>query len=113
MMSPSQLFDEHHTRAAAVSRVPQDGDVFVTRATARRERDVCIVSGHLAATVACLERAIEYARDIARVRRVDAWLTEDHTHFVQVGEFRDAMGPGSGRGTLPSPGVRNVERTDR
>ena len=75
--------------AESLHLVPQDGDVIVARASATGQYSVAIVpeKPHLACERR--SRAVEGARLLARDRGVDAWLTEDLTHFMRLVRFRD------------------------
>jgi len=67
--------------------LPQPGDVLVANLLATTDYDVSIVPGpfflcgtHHVATAK--------ARDLAQQLRVDAWLTEDRTHFMRLASHR-------------------------
>lgn len=38
--------------------------------------------------------AVIESTELARARCVDAWVSEDHAHFVQIASFRGSGGPG-------------------
>ena len=70
------------------SERPQVGDVLVCHATATVEHEICIVpeSPHIVR----LRRteALAQGRKLAERLQVDAWLTEDHYHFLRICSFR-------------------------
>jgi hypothetical protein len=67
--------------------LPQPGDVLVANLAATTEYDVSVVPGPL---VLCGTHrvATAKARDLALELRVDAWLTEDRTHFLRLASHR-------------------------
>jgi hypothetical protein len=67
---------------------PESGDVLVSSRPARVEHDISIVprSAHL--TCPTYDSALARARELAKRLAVDAWLTEDFTHFLQIASFR-------------------------
>lgn len=67
---------------------PQTGDILVSNPTATVAYDLMTVGE--AASVACANHtaAIAQANELARLRHVDAWLTEDHTHFLKIAACR-------------------------
>jgi len=69
--------------------VPQDGDVLVARAYASGQYSVAIVPEKPHLSCERRMRAVEGARSLARDRAVDAWLTEDLTHFMRLAHFRE------------------------
>ena len=71
---------------------PKHGDVLVSNPTATVEYDVIIVGGEVDTTGAHYTAAVARASTLAAERRVDAWLTEDHIHFLQIASWREAMG---------------------
>jgi hypothetical protein len=70
------------------------GDVLVSNSTATVEYDVSIVGGPVDSTAAHYTAAVARAKTLAAERRVDAWLTQDHTHFLQIAFCRDAINEG-------------------
>ena len=70
---------------------PKPGDVLVSNPTATVEYDVSIVGGPVDSSGAHYTAAVARARTLAAERRVDAWLTEDHIHFLQIAFCRDAI----------------------
>jgi hypothetical protein len=67
---------------------PQNGDVLVSKDTARVEHEVSIVPEARASMCPNHDEAIKEANKLAKERGVDAWLTEDHIHFVKVASHR-------------------------
>lgn len=70
---------------------PKTGDVLVSNLTATVEYDVSIVGGPVDSTGAHYTAAVGRAKTLAAERRVDAWLTEDHIHFLRIPFCRDAI----------------------
>lgn len=64
------------------------GDVLVSHSTAVREHDISIVPRAPHATSPTHDAAVVDARSEARALGVDAWLSEDHTHVVQIASNR-------------------------
>ena len=70
---------------------PKLGDVLVSNQTATVQYDVGIVGGPVASTTAHYTAAVSLANTLAAQHRVDAWLTEDHIHFLQIASCREAI----------------------
>ena len=70
---------------------PQTGDVLVSNVTATVEYDVSIVGGPVVFTCVHYAAAVARAQALATERRLDAWHTEDHTHFLKIAFCRDAI----------------------
>lgn len=68
--------------------LPQDGDVLVSNPTATLEHEICIVPQPPHLTCATHDEGIAKAHELAARLHVDAWLTEDHTHFLRIGSYR-------------------------
>lgn len=68
--------------------LPQDGDVLVSHPTATVEHDICIVPRSPHITCPSHDSAVAEGRELAEQLRVDAWLTEDHSHFLRIAAFR-------------------------
>ena len=75
--------------------IPKHGDVLVSNPTATVEHDVSIVPGQ--PEIVCPNHSTALARgdELARERRVDLWLTEDHTHFIRIACYREEVMRGS------------------
>ena len=73
----------------ALHIVPQDGDVVVARTCATGHYSVAIVPEKPHLPCERRVRAVDGARSLARDRAVDAWLTEDLTHFMRLASFRE------------------------
>jgi hypothetical protein len=68
--------------------VPQTGDVLVSNVTATLEHDISIVPNDPHLSCATHNIAVAAARELAEKLGVDAWLTEDHTHFLRLATYR-------------------------
>jgi hypothetical protein len=66
----------------------QSGDVLVSHSTAIREHQISIVPNPPHATSPTHDAAVSDGRSEADAIRVDAWLTEDHTHVVKIASNR-------------------------
>jgi hypothetical protein len=71
---------------------PRAGDVLVSNRTATLEHDVSIVPAAPDLVCPNHDSAVGLAREMAKDRGVDAWLTEDHTHFLQIAAHRQQRG---------------------
>ena len=67
---------------------PQAGDVLISKPTAIAEHDVSIVAASASVLRARYDLAITEGRKLAEELNVDLWLTQDHTHFLQLAEYR-------------------------
>jgi hypothetical protein len=67
---------------------PQRGDVLVSNRTATLEHDLSIVPEKPDLILPNHDSAVALAREMARDRSVDAWLTEDQTHFMKIATYR-------------------------
>ena len=67
------------------------GDVLVSNLTATVEYDVSIVGGAVDCTGVHYAPAVARATTLAAERQVDAWLTEDHIHFLKIACCRAAI----------------------
>jgi hypothetical protein len=70
--------------------LPQDGDVVVSHPTATIEHSICVVPERSHMTCATHDQAVASGRELAEKLHVDAWLTEDHCHFLLIASFRQA-----------------------
>ena len=82
----SQLRAEYFERVSQMH--PQSGDVLVSTRSARVEHDISIVPKPSHLTCATYDSAVARARELAGELAVDAWLTEDFTHFLLIASFR-------------------------
>lgn len=73
--------------------VPKDGDVLISNPTATVEHVVSIVPDKPDICCPNQDAAVARGQDLAKDRQVDAWLTEDHTHFVKIASYRPGGGP--------------------
>lgn len=62
--------------------------MLVSRDSARIEHEVTIVPEPDASVCANHRMAVKEARQLAQARGVDAWLTEDHIHFLRIASHR-------------------------
>lgn len=69
--------------------VPQEGDVLVSRPTARADNfAISVVPARTHAVAGRYGEAIASIRQFARQHAVDAWYTCDHIHFLRVARHR-------------------------
>jgi len=68
--------------------LPRDGDVVVSKPTAKVEHEIAIVPASPHIVCATHDEAVARANQMARERHVDAWLTEDLRHFLRVASYR-------------------------
>ena len=66
----------------------QSGDVLVSHATALREHEISVVPNTPHANSPTHDAAVREGRSEADALGVDAWLTEDKTHVVQISTGR-------------------------
>ena len=74
--------------AGALRQLPSEDDVLVARVSATHHYTVAVVPRDPHLTGERRTRAIECARALAHDRNVDAWITEDGTHFLRLATFR-------------------------
>lgn len=67
---------------------PRDGDVLVSKEPARVEREVRIWPETGGLVCPNHDSAVTRAHEMAKQRQVDAWLTEDHVHFMKIASHR-------------------------
>ncbi len=70
------------------THAPQDGDVLVSNTSATLEHVICVLPQPPHLTCANHNEAVTQGRELAQRLAVDAWLTEDHYHFIPIGSFR-------------------------
>lgn len=75
--------------------IPKDGDVLISNLTATVEHAVSIVPADPDIFCPNQDVAVTTGQDLAKERQVDAWLTEDHTHFVKIATCRPGGSPAS------------------
>ena len=63
---------------------PQDGDVLISRLSARIEHQVAIIPAKPVILSPNEASAIADGARLARERHVDAWLTQHYRHFLKV-----------------------------
>lgn len=68
---------------------PQAGDILVSERAARADVfAISIVPMDSDVTMTRYSAAIERVRELARARRVDGWYTGDQTHYARVANYR-------------------------
>jgi hypothetical protein len=67
---------------------PRDGDVLVSNPTATLEHEISIVPAQPHIVCATHAVAVAKACELARTQRVNAWLTENHTHYLLLESCR-------------------------
>jgi hypothetical protein len=70
---------------------PRNGDLLVANPTATVDYDVTAVGESVSLACASYTAAVAQAVELARARHVDAWLTEDHTHFLKIASCREPV----------------------
>ena len=69
--------------------VPKQGDLLVSRCTARADvYAISVVPAEARLTTGRFEEAINTVGELARRRAVDRWYTCDYTHFVPIARYR-------------------------
>lgn len=81
-----QVAERHYIHWSSTAH-PRPGDVVVSRKSALTEHDVSIVA-HPARAAGRRDDAIAIGCELAEQLRVDAWVTEDHTHFIRLSPHR-------------------------
>jgi hypothetical protein len=69
---------------------PRQGDVLVSKPTATVEHEISIVPEQPHIVCPTHDSAVAKAYELAEALQVDAWLTEDHTHFMRIASGRAA-----------------------
>ena len=77
----------NHKNSKSLSDV-QDGDVLVSHSTAVREHEISIVPSAPHGSSPTHDAAVSNGRSEADAKGVDAWLTEDQTHVVNIASNR-------------------------
>jgi len=73
---------------------PRSGDVLVSKVTARVEYEVTDGTARLVSAHPNQASGMARAVELAKERKVDAWLTQDHIHFVKISSQRvESQGP--------------------
>ena len=67
---------------------PQPGDILVSRSSGNVEHQVGVVPDPPQESCPTHDQAVQKACSLAEERNVDAWLTEDLTHFLRIATFR-------------------------
>lgn len=81
---------------------PRPDDILVSNRAATVEHDVSIVPEGPHLLSAGREVALVKAHEIAALRRVDLWLTEDRTHFTLIASYREGTGEENCRSPIAS-----------
>ena len=69
--------------------LPQAGDVLASERSARADVfAISIIPADSDVTLTRYSAAMERVRELARARRVDGWFTSDHTHYARVASHR-------------------------
>jgi hypothetical protein len=71
-----------------MQELPQTGDVLVSNTRATVEHVICIVPQPPQLSFPTHDQAVNRARELAARLGVDAWLTEDQTHFLKIASYR-------------------------
>lgn len=69
---------------------PRIGDVLVSNRTATLEHTISVVPREPHVTCPTYKVAVEHGCELAKELHVDAWLTEDHTHYLLIASCRAA-----------------------
>jgi hypothetical protein len=64
--------------------LPRPGDILISNPSATVEHDISIVPEPPHVTCPNQTQAVTRARELARERQVDVWLTEDYRHFMKI-----------------------------
>ena len=68
---------------------PQAGDILVSERSARADVfAISIIPSDSDVTLTRYSAAIERVRELARARQVDGWYTSDDTHYARVASYR-------------------------
>jgi hypothetical protein len=67
---------------------PREGDVLVSNPTATLEHEISIVPAQPHIVCATHDIAVAKACELAKAKHVDAWLTENHTHYLLLASCR-------------------------
>jgi hypothetical protein len=71
-----------------VGMAPRRGDIVVSNRAATIEHEISVVPDPPQLAYGSQHAAVAKARDLAERLRVDAWLTEDRTHFMRIASYR-------------------------
>ena len=63
---------------------PQPADILVSIRSATTDHEVSVVPADATLVFPNYIAAIAKARELAKKRHVDLWVTEDHTHFMKL-----------------------------
>lgn len=82
-------FNINSRRDGGLEVIPRAGDVLVAKPTAAHEHEISVVPQQHQLTCATHDLAVAKAKELAEQLHVDAWLTEDHTHFLKLASHRE------------------------
>ena len=68
---------------------PQPTDILVSIRSATTDHEVSVVPADATLVFSNYNAAVAKAHELAREGHVDLWLTEDHTHFMKLGSYRE------------------------
>jgi hypothetical protein len=71
---------------------PRPDDIIVSNRAATVEHDVSVVPQGPHLLSAGRDVALVKAHELAALRRVDLWMTEDRTHFMLIASYREGTG---------------------
>ena len=74
---------------------PQPADILVSIRSATTDHEVSVVPADATLVFPNYIAAIAKARELAKERHVDLWVTEDHTHFMKLASYRESHPIGS------------------
>lgn len=68
---------------------PRPTDMLVSIRSATTDHEVSVVPARATLVFPNHDAAVAKAHELARQGHVDLWLTEDHTHFIKLGSYRE------------------------
>jgi hypothetical protein len=78
-----------NARSGAAPSVPQAGDILASERSARADVfAISVIPAEGDLNVTRYSAAIERVKELARTHRVDGWFTSDHTHYARVARYR-------------------------
>lgn len=69
---------------------PQPADILVSIRSATIDHEISVVPADATLVFPHYNTAVAKAHELAREGHVDLWLTEDHTHFMRLGSYRES-----------------------
>jgi hypothetical protein len=64
-------------------------DILVSARSATTDHEVSVVPAAPTVILHNHNAAVAKAHELAKEGHVDVWLTEDHTHFLKLGSYRE------------------------